>query len=92
VPEPETALRTCQKCGGEFEPRRMGRPRKFCWFCTPRSDEDKAAAAEHWAKVRVERELERAARAREQLAMLAERRKRLYAEPERERIQAGVGS
>jgi hypothetical protein len=44
----------------------MGRTRKFCPHCTPRSDEDKAAARKHWAQVRAERELERGARAREQ--------------------------
>jgi hypothetical protein len=60
----------------------MGRPRIHCPHCTPRSDEDKVAAAEHWAQVRVERELERGARAWEQLAMLAERRERLYADLE----------
>ena len=73
-------LRTCMKCGEQFEPRRMGRPRKFCPMYTPRSDADRAAAREHWALVRAEQARERNAEAREQVAMLAARRERLYAE------------
>ena len=47
---------------------------------TPRSDADRAAAREHWALVRAEQARERNAEAREQVAMLAARRERLYAE------------
>ena len=70
MPEPEKTLRTCERCGGSFELRRMGRPRKCCPHCTPQSDEDKAAAAEHWARVYNERESVRQAAAREQLRVL----------------------
>ena len=80
MPDSVTVARTCAKCGESFMPRRMGRPRKFCPHCTPRSDEDKAAAAEHWAQVRVERARERNAAAREQLEWLTARRERLYAD------------
>lgn len=80
MPEPTTKLRTCRTCGGTFELRRMGRPRIHCPHCTPRSDEDKRAAAEHWARMHVERARERNAAAREQLQLLAVRRERLWAE------------
>ena len=74
MPEPEKTLRTCQMCGGEFEPRRMGRPRSHCPICTLRSDEDRAAAREHWARVYAERARDRNAAAREQLRSLRRRR------------------
>ena len=74
MPEPEKALRTCERWGGEFEPRLMGRPRKFCPHCTPRNDEDKAAAREHWGRLHSERARERNAAAREQLRALGRRR------------------
>ena len=74
MPESVSVARTCEKCGGEFIPRRMGRPRKFCWFCTPRNDADRAAARQHWATVYAERARERNAAAREQLRILRRRR------------------
>lgn len=77
MPNPATTLRTCGKCGEEFEPRRMGRPRKFCPMCTPRTDEDRAAARAHWARVYSERESVRQAAAREQLRALRRRRREL---------------
>jgi hypothetical protein len=80
VPESETVTRTCEKCGGEFIPRRMGRQRKFCANCTPRNDADRAAAREHWETVRGERAEAWNAAAREQSRAM------------RERIQAVVGS
>jgi hypothetical protein len=43
-------------------------------FCTPRSDEDKAAARAHWALVYGERARERNAAARAQLLALRRRR------------------
>jgi len=43
------------KCGESFTPRRMGRPRKFCRFCTPRSAEDKEEARAHWNRLDFER-------------------------------------
>jgi hypothetical protein len=51
----------------------MGRPRKFCPNCTPRSDADKLAAREHWARVRAERADAGNRAAREQLAALRRR-------------------
>jgi hypothetical protein len=42
-------MTTCPKCGEEFEPRKMGRPRKYCPLCTPRKPEDVAASNDrHW--------------------------------------------
>ena len=71
-----TPARRCKKCGGTVEQKRMGRPRLFCRFCTPRNDADRAAAREHWAAVYAKRARERNAAAREQLAMLADQRER----------------
>jgi hypothetical protein len=52
----------------------MGRPRKFCPNCTPRSSEDKAASREYWASVQAERIKEHNRRLREQVRdALAER-------------------
>lgn len=56
LPKQATTAKKCDRCGGSFVPRvGPGRPRRFCRFCTPRSDEDKAAAREHWARVADER-------------------------------------
>jgi hypothetical protein len=52
----------------------LGRgPRQFCRFCTPRSDEDRAAARAHWAHLYAERARVRNATAREQLCDLPRR-------------------
>lgn len=64
----------CERCGESFEQRGKGRPRLFCVMCTPRSAEDKTAARVYWAEVHSERARARNAEAREQLAMLRERR------------------
>lgn len=63
---------------------RVGRPRIHCRFCTPRSNEDKAAAREHWARVYSERARERNARSREQMRSLKARQSRAV----RERIRS----
>jgi hypothetical protein len=73
VPELGIPARTCERCGDSFQPKRLGRPRRFCAMCTPRSDEDRAAAREHWARVRAERARQRNAEARAQIRVLRER-------------------
>ena len=30
-------MRTCQKCGAEFEGPKRGRPRHYCYACVPRT-------------------------------------------------------
>jgi hypothetical protein len=45
----------------------MGRPRRFCWLCTPRKPEDVAAANERYWREEEERRKERNRRAREQM-------------------------
>jgi reverse gyrase len=77
VNDPGVTARVCVKCGGPIEQKRMGRPRKFCAHCTPRSDEDKLAAREHRARVALERRRRHSEQLRE-----SERRWR-------ERIRAG---
>jgi hypothetical protein len=73
VPESGIPARTCERCGDSFQPKRLGRPRRFCAMCTPRSEEDRAAAREHWARVRAERARQRNAEARAQIRVLRER-------------------
>ena len=73
MPEPATTVRTCERCGESFEPRRMGRPRKFCPMCTPRSAEDKAAAREYWAARDSEEQRRRSEALRAQIRMLRDR-------------------
>jgi reverse gyrase len=73
VPESETTLRTCEKCGGPIEQKRMGRPRKYCAMCTPRSAEDKAAAREYWAARDSEEQRRRSEALRAQIRMLRDR-------------------
>lgn len=74
MPESETTLRTCQKCGGMFEPRRMGRPRKFCAMCTPRSPEDVEAARRYWAERASEAQRRRSEELRAQIRAIRKRR------------------
>jgi hypothetical protein len=51
----------------------MGRPRKFCAMCTPRTAEDMDAARRYWAERRSEEERRRSADLRAQVRMLRER-------------------
>ena len=76
MPERATAARTCEKCGDPIKPERMGRPRKFCAMCTPRSAEDVEAARQYWAKRRSEEQRRRSEELRAQIQMLRERRRR----------------
>jgi hypothetical protein len=78
VSDSATAARTCEKCGGSFKPKRMGRPRKFCPMCTPRSAEDVAAARRYWAERRSEEQRRRSEELRAQIRMLRERRAGVY--------------